>query len=253
MTTTNGLAGVAGIVDRKNQEKLYIQIMRLLVDEIGRGTWEIGDRIPSEDELAARFGVSKITIRQAISNLAADGYLMKVQGRGTFVAGNQPVVGLTMKTGFTDGLFGRGVQETREVLERGEVEPPADVRTLLGIEGPIYRIATRRLAEGVPVSSDESYVPAGLLPGIEGQDLGGFALLSAIQERGTRKVFKMRQTVEITALTDREAVMLGAAPGKAVLAVHRLLIGAEDLPLAYSRIVEIGERFKLETEFERIR
>jgi len=241
------------MVDRKNQEKLYIQIMRLLVDEIGKGTWGIGDRIPSEDELAVRFGVSKITIRQAISNLAADGYLMKVQGRGTFVAGNQPVVGLTMKTGFTDGLFGRGVQETREVLERGVIEPPADVRLLLGIDGPIYRIATRRLAEGVPVSSDESFMSAGLLPGIEGEDLGDFALFAAIQARGTRKVFKMRQTVEITLLRAEEAQTLGAAAGQPVLAVHRLLIGAEDLPLAYSRIVEIGERFKLETEFERIR
>ena len=241
------------MIDRKNQEKLYIQIMRLLVDEIGRGTWNIGDRIPSEDELAVRFGVSKITIRQALSNLAADGYLMKVQGRGTFVAGNKPVVGLTMKTGFTDGLFGRGVQETREVLERGEVEPPADVRRLLGIDGPIYRIATRRLAEGVPVSSDESFIPAGLLPGIEEQDLGGFALFATIQERGTRKVFKMRQTVEITTLTDREAETLGTVAGKPALAVHRLLIGAEDQSLAYSRIVEVGERFKLETEFERIR
>jgi GntR family transcriptional regulator len=253
MTTMNGLAGTPGIVDRKNQEKLYIQIMRLVVDEISRGTWGIGDRIPSEDELAVRFGVSKITIRQALSNLAADGYLMKVQGRGTFVAGNQPVVGLTMKTGFTDGLFGRGVLEAREVLERGMVEPPAEVAKLLGVEGPIYRIATRRLAEGVPASSDESFIPAGLLPGIEGQDLAGFALFAAIQERGTRKVFRMRQTVEITTLTAREADTLGAEAGKPVLAVHRLLIGAEDQPLAYSRIVEIGERFKLETEFERIR
>ena len=253
MTTTSVLPGTAGIVDRKNQEKLYIQIMRLLVEEIGRGTWGIGDRIPSEDELATRFGVSKITIRQALSNLAADGYLMKVQGRGTFVAGNRPVVGLTMKTGFTDGLFGRRVQETREVLERGVVEPPAEVQRLLAIEGPVYRIATRRLAEGVPVSADESFIPPGLLPGIEAQDLAGFVLFSAIQERGTRKVFRMRQTVEITSLTVREAETLGAEAGKSVLAVHRLLIGAEDLPLAYSRIVEIDERFRLETEFERIR
>ena len=253
MTTINVIAGSPGIVDRKNQEKLYIQIMRLLVEEIGRGTWGIGDRIPSEGELAVQFGVSKITIRQALSNLAADGYLMKVQGRGTFVAGNRPVVGLTMKTGFTDGLFGRRVQETREVLTRGEVEPPAEVWALLGSGSSIYRIATRRLAEGVPVSSDESFIPGGLLPGIEEQDLGGFALFAAIQERGTRKVFRMRQTVEIAALTAAEAQILGAAAGKPALAVHRLLIGAEDQPLAYSRIVEVGERFKLETEFERIR
>jgi GntR family transcriptional regulator len=253
MTTQDAVQGISGSVDRRNQEKLYIQIMRLVVEEIGRGTWAIGDRIPSEGELAIRFGVSKITIRQALTNLAADGYLIKVQGKGTFVAGNRPVVGLTMKTGFTDGLFGRGVQETREVLERGEVEPTVEIRMLLKTDGPIYRIATRRQAEGVPVSADESYIPAGLLPGIEEQELGGFRLFAAIQERGTRKVFRMRQTVEIADLTAQEAQTLGSAAGKPALAVHRLLIGAEDQPLAYSRIVEIGERFKLETEFERIR
>jgi GntR family transcriptional regulator len=253
MTTANAVPGTVGVVDRKNQEKLYIQIMRLLVDEIGRGTWAIGDRIPSEDELAARFAVSKITVRQALSNLAADGYLMKVQGKGTFVAGNQPVVGLTMKTGFTEGLFGRGVQETREVLERGTVEAPEMVRRLLDNAGAIYRIATRRLVDGEPVSTDESYIPVGLLPGIEEQNLNGFALFAAIQERGTRKVFTMRQTVEITALTEAEALALKAQPGQSALAVHRLLIGVEEQRLAYSRIVEIGERYKLQTEFERIR
>lgn len=253
MKTEDAFAMTAGVVDRKNQEKLYIQIMRLLVDEIGRGTWGIGDRIPSEGELAIKFNVSKITIRQALSNLSADGYLMKIQGKGTFVAGNRPVVGLTMKTVFSDGLFGRGVQEEREILDRRILEPPEKIREYLNSAGPIYRIATRRLAEGVPISTDESFLPAGLLPGIEEQDLNGFTLFAAIQDRGTRKVFKMRQVVEITTLTDRESETLGQAAGKLALAVHRLLIGVDNQPLAYSRIVDIGERFKLETEFERIR
>jgi DNA-binding GntR family transcriptional regulator len=163
------------------------------------------------------------------------------------------VVGLTMKTRFTDGLFGGGVGETREVLERGPALPPAEVERLLGSRGPVYRIATRRLLEGAAVSSDESFIAAGLLPGIEEQDLGGFRLFEAIQERGTRKIFRMRQTVEITSLTAAEAEALGGAEGQPALAVHRLLIGPEDQPLGYSRIVQIGERFKLETEFERIR
>ena len=250
----NGVgSGTTGNVDRKNQEKLYIQVMRILVDEIGKGTWAIGDRIPSEGELSARYAVSKITIRQALTNLTSDGYLVRVQGKGTFVAGNRPVVGLTMKTRLTDGLFGGGVGEKREVVERGSVQPPAAVSRLLGIEGQVYRIATRRLADGVPVSADESYIPAGLLPGIEERDLEGFRLFGAIQERGTRKVFRMRQTVEITSLSAAEASILAAAPGQSALALHRLLIGPEDQPLAYSRLVEIGERYKLETEFERIR
>lgn len=241
------------MIDRKNQEKLYIQIMRLLVDDIGKGTWAIGDRIPSEGELAVLFGVSKITIRQALSNLSNDGYLMKIQGKGTFVAGNRPIVGLTMKTRFTEGLFGASVDEMREVVERGIATLPEAAGVLFSTEGPIYRIATRRLAEGVPVSTDESYLPAGLLPGIEEQELGGFALFAAIQERGTRKVFRMRQNVEITSLSDREAALLGIAAGQPALAIHRLLIGPEDLALSYSRIVTAGDRYRLETEFERIR
>ncbi len=242
-----------GFVDRKNQEKLYIQVMRMLVDEIGKETWKVGERIPSEDELSARYAVSKITIRQALGNLAADGYLMKIQGKGTFVAGNKPVVGLTMKTRFTEGLFGRGVQEDREVVERGTTAPPEEVARLLGSEAPLYRIVTRRQAEGESVSTDVSYVPVGLLPGIEEQDLGGFRLFAAIQERGTRKVFRMRQTVEVASLDAVEAGVLGAQEGRPALVVHRLLIGPEDQPIGYSRIVQIGERFRLETEFERIR
>jgi len=253
MTTMIGGRPNQPTVDRRNQEKLYIQVMRMVVDEIGRGVWQIGDRIPSEQELSGKYAVSKITVRQALTNLAADGYLMKIQGKGTFVAANRPIVGLTMKTRFTEGLFGRGAPATREVLERGIVEPSPKIVELLGDPGPIYRIATRRLAEGIPVSSDESYIPAGLLPGIEEEDLEGFALFAAIQERGTRKVFRMRQTVEIARLSARESAILGAAEGTTALAVHRQLIGPEDQPVGYARIVEVGDRFKLETEFERIR
>ena len=133
------------------------------------------------------------------------------------------------------------------------LDPPPDGARLLGSDAPVYRIATRRRAEGVAVSADVSYVPGGLLPGIETQDLAGFRLFAAIQERGTRKVFRMRQTVEIAGLDAAEAAVLGAVAGRPALVVHRLLIGPEDQPLGYSRIVQIGDRFKLETEFERIR
>ena len=194
-----------GIIDRKNQEKLYIQIMRLVVDEIGRGTWSIGDRIPSEDELAVRYGVSKITIRQALTNLAADGYLMKVQGKGTFVAGNRPVVGLTMKTRFTEGLFGRGVQETREVLERGVVEPPAEVGACWGLRGRSTGSPPGGWRKGCRSLRTSRTSRRACCPGSRSRTSAGFALFAAIQERGTRKVFRMRQTVEITGLTAREA------------------------------------------------
>src|SRR5512134_555710 len=85
-------------VDRFNQEKLYIQLMRIFLEEIHSGRWRLGQKIPSEEELCRTHRVSKITVRQAVNNLVSDGYLMKVQGKGTFVTSAQPVVGLAMRT-----------------------------------------------------------------------------------------------------------------------------------------------------------
>lgn len=89
-------------IDRFNQEKLYIQLTRIFLSEIASGKWGLAQKIPSEDELCRRYNVSKITVRQAINNLVSDGYLIKLQGKGTFVTSVQPVVGLAMRTQFTD-------------------------------------------------------------------------------------------------------------------------------------------------------
>jgi len=76
-------------IDRFNQEKLYIQLTRIFLEEIKSGKWQLNQRIPSEEELCKKYGVSKITVRQAVNNLVSDGYLMKLQGKGTFPAGQR--------------------------------------------------------------------------------------------------------------------------------------------------------------------
>ncbi|MEW6739266.1 MAG: GntR family transcriptional regulator, partial [Nitrospirota bacterium] len=92
-------------VDRFTQEKLYIQLMRIFLELINSGNWQLGQQIPTEEDLCKKYNVSKITIRQAINNLVSDGYLIKIQGKGTFVAGTLPVVGLAMKTKLTEEMF----------------------------------------------------------------------------------------------------------------------------------------------------
>ena len=133
------------------------------------------------------------------------------------------------------------------------VEPSAGGRRAARGSGPIYRIATRRLAEGVPVSSDESFIPRGTAAGHRGAGPRGLRALRG--DPGARDAQGLQDAPDRRdrAADAREAAILGAGRGRPALAVHRLLIGAEDQPLAYGRIVEIGERFKLETEFERIR
>ncbi len=240
-------------VDRFDQEKLYIQLTRIFLDEITSGKWKVNQRIPSEEELCRQHNVSKITVRQAINNLASDGYVMKIQGKGTFVTSVLPVVGLSMRTRFTEEMFGKEVKVEKKILSRGIQEPSSDVRGYLKTDDEIYQILCRRTVNGEPAYLEDSFVPRHMLPNIEKTDFIGSSLYSLLQERGTKKIFKVIQTVEIAHIWGAAARYLDVAEGVPVLAVHRLLFSSDNSPVAYTRLLGRSDRYKFQTEFERIR
>ncbi|HEX8948423.1 MAG TPA: GntR family transcriptional regulator, partial [Dissulfurispiraceae bacterium] len=132
-------------IDRFNQEKLYLQLTRIFLEEIKSGGWETGRRILTEEELCKKYDVSKITVRQAISNLVSEGYLMKIQGKGTYVNSVLPMMGLAMKTRLTEDMFGKEVKVERVILFSGVKEPGLDARNYLKTDGSIYCISCRRM------------------------------------------------------------------------------------------------------------
>ncbi|MBI5635132.1 MAG: GntR family transcriptional regulator [Nitrospirae bacterium] len=240
-------------VDRYNQEKLYIQLTRIFLEEISTGKWGLDEKIPSEDELCKKYHVSKITVRQAINNLSSDGYLMKIQGKGTFVTSVMPVVGLAMKTRFTEEMFGKEVRVTKELLFKGTIDPPAEVKAYLKTDDLIYQFLCRRMVNSNPAYLDESYVPYHMLPGIEDIDIINASLYAILQEKAIVKIFKMIQTVEILNVDESSAKYLDIQPDVPALAVHRLLLSSDSTPVGYTRFIGRSDRYKFQTEFERIR
>ncbi len=240
-------------VDRFNQEKLYIQLTRIFLDEIRNGLWKINARIPSEEELCKLYNVSKVTVRQAINNLVSDGYLMKIQGKGTFVVSVLPVVGLAMKTQFTEDMFGKEVMTEKELLKRGLVDPSSDIRAYLQTDDRIYHILGRRRIGGSPACLDDSYIPERMLPDIDTVEVLGTSLYLLLQERAVKKIFKLIQTIEVKTASGETAAYLDIEPGGPVLLVHRLLLSSDNTPVAYTRIEGRSDRYKFQTEFERLR
>ncbi len=240
-------------VDRFNREKLYIQLTRLFIDEVKSGRWALGERIPSEIELCNKYQVSKITVRQAVNNLVSDGYLAKLQGKGTFVTGTAPVVGLAMRTSFSEDMFGEAVTTNKVLLARGIVEPSAQIRDYLKSAGAIYRFLCRRMVDGKPAYIDASYVPYHMLVDIETVDILSQSMYSVLQESARLKVFKMIQTVEIVDVDEESSAYLEIEKGVPALAVHRLLLSSDNTPVGYTRFVGRSDRYKFQTEFERIR
>jgi len=240
-------------VDRYVEEKLYIQLMRIFLEEIHSGEWSLGRQIPTEEELCEKYNVSRITVRQAINNLVSDGYLMKVQGRGTFVSNVLPVVGLSMKTRLTEEMFGKEVNLRRKILFQEIKKPSPDIKAFLRTNENIYYILSKRTANSETAYIEEAFIPSSALPHIEKLDIAHGSLYSVLQEKAVKKIFKMIQTIEISEVTGDHAKNLGARAGTPVLVVHRLFISSDNSPIAYTKIQGKSDRYKFQTEFERLR
>lgn len=241
------------IVDRFNREKLYIQLMRIFLDEINSGRWQLKQQIPSESELCTTYEVSKITVRQAINNLVSDGYLIKIQGKGTFVTSVIPQLGLAMRTRLTEEMFGEEVKLERKPLFKGIVEPADEIRGYLKTDDRVFKMLSIRTADGRAAYLEEAFVPHALLPSAEKLDVPPGSLYAFLQEKGVKKIFKMIQTIEVAMAGRDTSINLEMNEGEPVLVVHRLFCSSDNTPVAYTKIQGRTDRYKFQTEFERIR
>jgi GntR family transcriptional regulator len=240
-------------VDRFNKEKLYIQLTRIFLEDVTSGRWKLNQKIPTEEELCRHYDVSKITVRQAISNLVSDGHLMKIQGKGTFVTSVMPVLGLSMRTRFSEEMFGEEVSTEKKILYKGVHDPSQEIRTYLRTADSIFHLRCKRTVNGEPAYLDDSFVPCHMLPGIEQLDFSQGSFYSLLQERALKKIFKVIQTVEVLEVWGDSATNLDLKEGIPALAVHRLLFSSDNTPVGYTRFLGRSDRYKFQTEFERIR
>lgn len=246
-------------VDRDSLQKLYVQMFTILKEKIETREWPNGSQIPTEDELCRTYDVSKATVRNAVAELVRSGYLRKQQGKGTFVIHPLHDLGVTMKTKLTEDMFGEGVQAKKEVVAKGLREASEDMRTIMRIndsdsgENPLYYILCKRVVNGETAYLEESYVRVSVLPGIEDEDICRKPFYEVIQEKGEQKIFKVVQTIEVSEVRGGPAALLKMHEGAPGLLLHRLLIGPDSSPIAYSRLLGSGTKYKIMTEFEKIK
>ena len=96
------------LIDRENHQKLYLQLYAILRKKIESGEWPIGTQIPTEEELCTMFNVSRATVRTSVLELVRQGYLMRQQGKGTFVYRNVVSDGIAMMTSLKELMFESG-------------------------------------------------------------------------------------------------------------------------------------------------
>src|SRR5712671_2278405 len=140
---------------------LYSRVETVLASEITDGDLKVGDQLPTEDSLISRFGVSRITVRRAIQNLVSRGLVEIHRGKGTFVAAPKITHELTELSGFVEDMHALGRKPTARVIGKEIVAANATVASQLALtKGErVVRIRRVRLADGIPLSFDETYLP----------------------------------------------------------------------------------------------
>jgi len=233
------------ILDRDVPIPLYHQVMTSLLAEIEAGRLAPGDQLPAEDRLSARFGVSRITVRHALRELADHGYITRRQGRGTFVRNRALEQGPRALTSFTDEMRRYGLGSSSQVLESGTIEAPDHVAAALGLMpgDPVFRLRRLRLADGSPMGLQTACLPLSLVPGIDRIDFTNASLYGVLRERYGLQPARARESHRAVAVDTDDARWLQVAPGSPALAAERLTSLGDGRPLEHVAAIMRGDRY----------
>ncbi|KQU53512.1 GntR family transcriptional regulator [Rhodococcus sp. Leaf278] len=208
-----------------------------------------GDLMPSERKLMEDYGVSRITVREAIGQLVNDGHLVRVRGKGTFVA-SRTVQSRLHLASFSEEMRAQGLTPTTVVLFARLEKPSAATVRALGLAAgeQTYHIKRLRLADAEPVSVDDGWYRAGLLPDLIDHDLSQ-SIYEAVRNHYGLTIDRAEQTVKATAADSDTATLLGTKRGAPVLYFDRVSFSGGE-PLEHAESWYRCDRYQLSMEVE---
>ena len=226
---------------------LYQQLKTAILREIQDGRWRPGERLPTEDALIKRFHVSKITVRQALRELAEMGYIRREQGRGTFVLHPPLEEGPRALTSFTGEMRGHGRVATSKVIAQDVVAVPPDIASRLEIApgAQVFRLQRLRLADGEPMGLQTAYIPMALVPGIDLMSFIDASLYEVLASRYSLRPASAREAHRAVPVPEDAATLLRVPAGSPALSAERLTTLADGRPLEYVHSIMRGDRYKI--------
>jgi GntR family transcriptional regulator len=232
-----------GVLDKNLALPLYYQLQNILKTEIESGRWRPEQRLPSEEELTKRFQVSKITVRQALTELAQSGYINREQGRGTFVAKRKFDEGPRELTSFTEEMRRHSLTATSRVLDQSEGEMDDRVAGALRLpaRSPAVTIKRLRLADSEPLSVQTAHIPAALIPGLRMPE--GASLYEILRRDYELYPARARETYVAAVADETAAALLGIPVGAPVFEVERVTLTANEKPFEFVQSTVRGDRY----------
>lgn len=232
---------------------LHEQISSRLRERITSGELAPHDRLPSENDLAQRFDVSRVTARRALQTLESDGLIYRRQGLGSFVEDRRVTQGLVRLTDFAQDLERAGLEASSRVLHRGTEPCPTPVAQRLELEEgvPVLRLDRLRLGDGEPVALDRTWLPPFYAQLLEGADLGADTIYRILEREYEIPIVSGRYRITAAGAEEDVARCLGIPPGQALLIIERTSRSVGARAVYFQRRYYRSDRMAYELELAR--
>jgi GntR family transcriptional regulator len=220
-------------------QPLYVQIKGLLEKSLEAGEWRPGEAIPSETELAGRFGVSQGTVRKAIDALAGSNLVVRRQGKGTFVATHTEEHASMFRFLRIRRNDGRDEYPASRLLDIRRSKAGAEVARLLELKPGDPVIVLRRILEygGAPVVLDDITLPGTLFRGLTRAKYDAYhgSMYGFFETQFGVRMLRAQEKLRAIAADAASAALLDVAPGTPLLAVDRVTLTFGDRPVEVRR------------------
>jgi GntR family transcriptional regulator len=236
---------LASSVDTQSRVPLHVQVRKLIREKARAGTLVDGEgRLKTEAELGQIFGVSRITIRNALQPLVDEGMFERTRGKGTFLRSSELEDWGGALIGFVESGREAGFEPTGAILHQGMTnQHDADIAKMLN-ERAVFELKRLRFADGDAVAIEQAFYPPDIGLELERRDLADAAIYAIFEQELHFEIKDALQTISAT-LADKEAAeLLDVTVGSPLTFTERLTRDRDDRPLELLRTVYVPQRHR---------
>lgn len=229
--------------------KYYI-IYEDLLYEIRSGKYQEGDLFPSDTELVKKYNVSRGTVREAIKLLFQQGYLIREQGKGTFVTYKKIHQNPERLIGFTELMRLHNVKPSATIIEKEITQPDANLRSLMKLDDDqkVVRLVRLRFGNNQPLIIERSYFNFDLFEPIYDMDLENNSIFELLHENSDIRLGDALQKIEAISAGNEEHQLLGVDLRTPLLLIKRLIKTTGGLIFQFSEDVYRSDRINFSTK-----
>jgi GntR family transcriptional regulator len=220
----------------------------VLEEKILSGEWKPGNRVLSENEIAAEFSVSRVTARQAIEQLVAKKMLYRRPGKGTFVSEQPLSYGFSTMLSFSRSLRAKGFDVETRVLDQGVIPTPEQIGEKLRLDNNAEVVVVRRLriVDGTPAAIHASYFSARVYGSLLEADFATDSLLGTVERIGGVRMAYSQDSLRAVSASVADADLLGVSPGTAMMELEGVVYDEQNRACRYTRGIYRGDLFRLD-------